>query len=267
MRIFRYPGGKSRLTDIIIKYLEPYIVETNRFHDVFVGGGSVLLAVAEKFPDVKLYANDYDPHMGAFWKLIARGSDAHLKTFFKLLQRKPTVKMFTRMRQTQPKGLVQKAYYAIFFNRCTFSGISTAGPIGGLKQRSKWSVDCRYNHQTLKQECSKAIDCMRGRLRVKSEHFSEYLDRYCRHKACFYLDPPYFKKGRALYPVHMQVEEHEQLAKMLKRVKRWVLSYDQCEEIESLYKFASIQTLEVAYSINGVKSQWAKKDELVISRT
>lgn len=266
MKIFRYPGGKSRLTDIIVKYLEPHILATNVFHDVFVGGGSILSAVAQRFPDIKLYANDYDPNIGAFWKLIARGSDDQLAVFMKLLNRTPTIKMFNRLRQKKPNSLVHKAYHAIFFNRCTFSGIATAGPIGGAQQLSKWTVDCRYNPQTLKRECLRAVDCMRGRLMVRSEHFSDYLKRYEKQKACFYLDPPYFKKGRELYPVHMQGEEHKQLAMILKKIKRWVLSYDQCEEIESLYKFASIQTLAVAYSINGVKSKWANKNELIINR-
>ena len=50
-----------------------------------------------------------------------------------------------------------------------------------------------------------------------------------------YLDPPYIEQGWQLYREIMTDGAHERLAAVLRRVPRWVLSYDLCPDVERLY--------------------------------
>jgi DNA adenine methylase len=209
--IFRYPGGKNRLAETICEKLDPMLRRDDRFYDVFTGGGSIALYIAEKYPNAKITMNDLDRNIFAFWSIVAEHDD-RIYDLFKLMRRKPTVGLFTKMRKKDPIGMIEQAYYAIFFNRCTFSGIYTSGPIGGYEQKSDWKIYCRYNYKTLKRDMLHARELLAGRTTVTNLHFVDVL----RNKGVFYLDPPYYTMGDTLYPTKMTHEEHINLADILR---------------------------------------------------
>jgi DNA adenine methylase len=259
--IFRYPGGKSRLLEEIL----PRITQTDRFCDAFVGGGSVLCAMAERYPSLQLHANDYDKNVAAFWDIIScPGND--VDELLKLVDRKPSIDLFNELRSTGTDGSdrVGRAYHTIFFNRTTFSGISTAGPIGGKGQKSKWAVGCRYNADKIKAGVMALITLMRGRLKTTALHFQNLL-AVVSQDTFVYLDPPYYHKGNILYPVGMSKEEHVTLAEMLVRRRNWLLSYDGCMEIREIYPTSAIIEIETRSSISGSdRKGWAPKTEFLI---
>ena len=79
-------------------------------------------------------------------------------------------------------------------------------------------------------------------------------------RAILYLDPPYFKKGGDLYQCCFNSSDHTRLADMLKDTwHEWVLSYDDCEEIRSLYRWADIQELKQVYTITSEKNKETDK--------
>lgn len=47
---------------------------SENFVDVFVGGGSVALAVADTNPSTQIHMNDKDTRIAAFWKVTASDS-------------------------------------------------------------------------------------------------------------------------------------------------------------------------------------------------
>ena len=106
---FRFPGGKGKLLPILINHIKP----TDKFIDVFVGGGSVLLEVA-KNPKIKLYANDKDYWIYCFWNTII--DIDKLNQLLTLMKQKITLKLFYKLRDTKTKDKIECAYRAIFFN-------------------------------------------------------------------------------------------------------------------------------------------------------
>lgn len=212
------------------------------------------------FPNAKLHANDLDENIFSFWQMTQENEKTK-RDFIKKLKITPTVEMFNTLRAKKPNTLLEKAFHAVFFNRCTFSGISTAGPIGGQQQKSKWGVGCRYNSKILIKKFIALSDLLNGRLKVSNLPFQDYLLNI---EGCLYLDPPYYKQGKELYPVHMNHAEHEQLRDILKEKKNWVLSYDDCKEIRELYQDFKIDEVGARYSINGVKKSWSSKKELIV---
>ena len=82
-----------------------------------------------------------------------------------------------------------------------------------------------------------------------------------------YLDPPYYNKGSALYTEFMQPAEHIKMADVLQKsaVTKWILSYDDCTQVRELYSKNTIIDLAARYCINGKKTSWEKKSELIIT--
>jgi DNA adenine methylase len=259
--IFRYPGAKTKLLKFILPAISPLV--DNVYNEAFVGGGSVLLAVAEKHPGARLRVNDLDPLLSAFWTLLAEGSAEQEEEFIRRIRIPVTVERFYRLRASEPADLVDKAYRALFFNRTTFSGIQHASPIGGRKQKSKWTVDCRYNTEKLVEGYQKMRKLLWGRLEVSCKPVCAFLHDLLPESPC-YLDPPYYVQGKALYPTSMTHEDHADLAQALRPRSNWVLSYDDVPPIRVLYQWANVGAIPVRYSIKGEKKDWASKVELLI---
>lgn len=261
--IFRYPGGKTRLLPILENVIGQVLADGDDFHDVFVGGGSVLVRVAQTHPKSRLFANDLDPLMYAFWKTVV-GDPDDFDDLSARMRVVPTIDQFVELRSQTPETQVDKAYQAVFFNRTTFSGMRRSGPIGGYDTQgeTKWKVSCRYNPNRLVNELRQLRILLLGRLSV----FCEDGSVYTRHTRDYmYLDPPYYAQGKALYPVAMTDEDHTALAAALRHHGRWLLSYDDAPTVRQLYDWAAIAKIPARYSITGSKKEWRGAEELLIS--
>ena len=261
---FRYPGAKNKLIPILDSYINDLKIETyNAFCDAFVGGGSVLLSIAEKYPNIKLYANDKDYGIASFWQIVSSKDTLKLVSLLELMELPVTLEHFNKLRQVAPLTDVEAAYQAIFFNRTTFSGIANSGPIGGKEQKSKYKVDCRYNFIKLKQKMLKCNKLLAGRTEVSNVSFSEY--SVLHSDIPTYVDPPYYIKGDSLYNEKMTPQNHQDLFEILNNKKNWLLSYDDHSFIRNLYKDFTIIDLAARYCINGNKSSWEHKNELIVT--
>ena len=266
MTPFRYPGSKNKLLKTLRVPLDKIIYNGDSFSDAFVGGGSVLLDVATRHPQLKLFANDKDRWVYCFWKLVSRTDRRQLEDLFVLMKSSPTIDLFNELRQPfDDMDEVGCAYRCIFFNRTTFSGIASSGPIGGQAQKSKWTVDCRYNADRLIEKIEACHMLLSGRTTVENCDILEY--KYLTHgTGPVYLDPPYYVKGGSLYNAKMSGLDHKKLADTLLSRDGWVLSYDDCPEIQSLYARKKTSVIvPVRYCINGEKSDWKSTGELIIT--
>ena len=146
--VFRYPGGKTKLTKNILlemnnmfdgEFLEDDTPNFT-FVDVFVGGGAVALGVANEYPTVDIVINDLDEWMYCFWKELCSGNTQKLR-YAITDHNPPNVKDFKHWRNKISNGDKltdsEKAFLALFFNRTAFSGIFKSGPIGGFEQTGK----------------------------------------------------------------------------------------------------------------------------------
>lgn len=255
--LFRYPGGKGREASRIIEKVRE--VNGGAFPDVyaepFVGGGSVALAFAERNKSTPLFSekatlhlNDSDWWIASFWLVVSGRHEAAYQYLRRKVLKPIDIEVFRARRekykpQDWPRkhcGRVEAAYNALFFNRTTFSGILSSGPIGGgLKKGARnsmeYPVNCRWNPERLLKELDTARGLLRGRTTVYCEDWAVFLSRVPAN-AFLYLDPPYFKAGSALYPQPWNIETHTALRDRLStQPEHWLLSYDENEEIRKLY--------------------------------
>lgn len=260
---FRYPGGKGKMLPLLMEYIDNIHKDTHPFCDAFVGGGSVALEVAAKYPKSHIYLNDKDYWMYSFWEVVAGKETNKLPDLLKLIDQPVTLEQFYKLKEEVTTDKLQCAYKAIFLNRTTFSGIFKSGPIGGKDQKSQYTVDCRYNAAKIKKKILACNKLLQGRTIVSNNDIIEcFKAQDC--NTTIYLDPPYYKQGQALYSEFMTPDEHIKMASVLQQKTKWILSYDDCPEIRKLYKKNHIIDLAARYCINGKKNTWEKKNELII---
>lgn len=266
IKIFRYPGSKAKLLPGILPAIEKLLQTRSTFCDAFVGGGSVLIRIAQLYPDIKLMCNDKDDFVFSFWKIMADGTDADIKALQTLISQTPTIKLFYELRQTEPQSIVEAAYRAIFFNRCSYTGDMrrSSSPQGGRKQLSQYTIGCRYNAPKLIKQIDTIHQLLAGRLVASNQDINDYEVLRDPNIGC-YLDPPYVKMGHQLYNFSMKLAEYQQLAANLKNTSNWVLSLDNCEEVREMYQWANIDYIDVSYCIRGSKINWHKTKEVLIT--
>lgn len=261
---FRYPGSKNKILSNISPYIDKFLIGKKSFCDAFVGGGSVLLDVARRYSTIELFINDKDYWLFCFWNIVSINDKYKLDALLHLIEQRPTIDLFYNLRTEKTMDEVRCAYKAIFFNRTTFSGIFKSGPIGGKEQKSKYTVDCRYNISKIKNKIIECNKLLRNRTFVENKDFLNYVILK-NEDVPVYLDPPYVRAGKMLYSEFMSAEEHVQLSKMLLSRKNWVLSYDNDPLIRDLYSTCHISDIASRYCITGVKENWSRKSEIIIT--
>lgn len=269
--IMRFPGSKAKMLPSISSYIDALLVNKKLFIDAFIGGGSITLYVANKYPELLLFANDKDYTIYSFWKIVGGSDFNKLQELLRMMAQPATIEQFYKLASAPIKTDIDAAYSAIFFNRTCFSGIVKrdinnkviSSPIGGKNQLSKYSVNCRYNYDKLKQKILLINKLLAGRFTISNLDVNDYISSLDKGSP-IYLDPPYKNKGHQLYNIYMNLNEHEHLANLLQSKTNWVLQYDDCDEIRKFYSKNQIINLNARYSITGAKSNWINKNELII---
>lgn len=277
---FRYPGGKVKIAEPIVAAIKDQVgfksifseTTMNRFVDVFVGGGSVTMAVANEYPAVDLSLNDLDDWIFSFWQSMIDSQEFQRLLSYISKYQNPTIEDFNILRKSADRaGLMYgyRGFLGLFFNRTTFSGIFRSGPIGGADQSGNYKVDCRYNAERLREMLFAIRDDFAGRqIEVTKQDFRTVLRKYQDSEdVLLYLDPPYMKQGYQLYNEFMEESDYVEMADILKNCKcKWVLSHDDYKPFVQLFEgWTNIKSIEgVAYTINSIEGK--RKTELIITK-
>ncbi len=269
----RYPGSKQR----IVGYLEHILAHNSIVPEIivepFVGGGSVFLTFLLHGLTDKALIADKDRLIYCFWKTVLNDPH-HLIRFVRNV--KVTVENYFRYKavaKSKERNVRILAEACLFLNRTSFSGILTAdsGPIGGRKQESEYKIDCRFNRELLSEKID-YISSFKKRVELKSYSWKKTInyakDKYPRPSTVFYyLDPPFFKKGKKLYWEYFELPEHRDLSFFLHSFDaNWILSYDRANEIMELYDNQRYKPLhiDVPYTINS-RSKRIQKEIIITS--
>lgn len=218
----------------------------------FAGGAGASLSLLYLEETHEIYVNDADLSIhDLWWTLINRP-----KLFITMLT-KTRVSMAEWRRQrdvyreTGRLSRLRRGFSAFYLNRCNRSGIIVrGGPIGGVDQKGKWKLDARFNKAELRRRCEKVAQ-YRDRVHVSSRDGIEFIDSLDAMSTFFFIDPPYFVKGKTLYMNALDEEYHVALAARLKSMTdaAWVLTYDDCPEIRRMYRgWATIRPFSLRYA-------------------
>ena len=245
-------GNKTAILHILYAL---FPIQYGRFVDVFGGSGSVLLGNPE-ICSFEVY-NDFDRNLAnlfrcmkertmavirelGFCHLNSREDFIAIRRFFeneqfddkylsdelrltKILFSPPEAKELTEMRKRITADYdVRRA--AMFLKLLRFS-YSSSG-----KSYASQPFDIRKLFGLISQLQNRMANVV-----VENQDFETLIKHYDRPDAFFYLDPPYFST-EDMYEVGFGWNDHVRLRDTLKNIKgRFLLSYNDCNEIRELY--------------------------------
>lgn len=258
----RYPGGKTRackiLDDIISRMFNNCDIKT--IISPFLGGGSVEFYMQNKY-NCDIICNDKFTPLYIFWDTCRHPVDKQnmIDELYKLCG-KVDLDFFNKCRHELLQNDIDKTKIATNYftiNRCSFSGATMSGGYSSQANTgrfTKTSVDRIYNLNLDKFE-------------IYNEDFSTFIPRYKDMKnTIFFIDPPYLleKKNNKLYGNNGDMHEtfdHIKLCNILKKLNcDWILTYNNSDNIRTLYKNFKIIDAEWAYGMNKSK----KSSEIII---
>lgn len=246
----RYPGGKNKLAAFIAQVCKDNNIN-GHYVEPYSGGASVaLFLLLEGFVD-HVTINDMDRSLYAFWYSILNHSDE----FIDRIKKTPiTIEEWLQQREIQKHkkdiDLFDLGFSTFYLNRTNRSGIITAGVIGGQKQAGNYLMDCRFNKDGLikriRRIANRAEDITLHNLDalVLMETIDSPVDN-----TLVYFDPPYYNKASSLYMNHYDPLDHIGVRDGIAKLPYlWVVSYDNTEEISSLYSDFTIKEFEFKHT-------------------
>ena len=170
---------------------------------------------------------------------------------------------------------IELAFATFYLNRTNRSGIMKAGPIGGYDQLGKYLIDARFNKSKLIEKILK-IAQYKEKIKLYNYEIREFIIRVLSQytsNSFIYFDPPYFKKGKELYKNFFDTKDHTDINGLIRELRiPWMITYDDVEEIASMYQDYFIKRFDINYSVanKGRKSEiialstdfWPNKSEL-----
>ena len=265
----RYPGGKARIAPFLADLIDLNNLRGGAYFEPYAGGAGAALALLDSGAVSKIFINDIDPRIHAFWKAVLDESDRLIDSIFDV---ELSLDEWKRQRQIceHPKGAssFDLGFSAFYMNRCNRSGIIVgAGPIGGYQQQGKWKLDVRFNREGLAERILE-IQKRRSAIHISSTDAIDFLKKSLprgnkRKEAFVYLDPPYVAEGGRLYHNVYQSNDHRKVANYVRKQKtlHWVMSYDYHPLIRELYSDQCVSGLPVLYSLQKKRTE----SELIIT--
>lgn len=250
----RYPGGKSKLIDYVYSKLN--LNKTDIFVESFAGGASVGLSLLEVGIINKLILNDLDFGIYSLFSTIKNNPD---KLTEKINNHIPTHKDYFKAQELIKANYngcneFESAWSLLVVNRLAYSGICKANPLGG-RNGSLDNLLIRWNPKTLTKRINK-INKMSDKITVLNVDACELIEEmYWNEQSTIFIDPPYFNKGKDLYNLYFNKEDHIRLNVLLDNLHQGmpgadiILTYDNSEFIEQLYCYPKIENINRVYTI------------------
>ncbi len=228
----RYPGGKNRAIKFIYSFIPVY--ET-KLCSPFLGGGSIELACTTR---MHVYGSDVFNPLVDFWQELIDDPEllaCHVEHYYPLSREE-----FYRLQKSyiHLESKIDRAAAFFVLNRSSFSGTTLSGGMSPGHPRFTKSAIERirlFKVRNFEVECS------------------DFRDAIYKHGDAFlYLDPPYVN-GQKLYGIKGDTHRgfnHHELADILNKRERWIMSYNDCSTIRNLYPNNPIISVEWVYGMS-----------------
>lgn len=258
----RYPGGKSCLTQFITEVARNNELIGGRYMELYAGGaGAALNLLYDKIFN-SIHINDYDYAIYSFWYAVKNQTE----DLINLIEKTPiTLAEWHRQKEIFDKGRENEqldlGLATFFLNRTNRSGIIfKAGPIGGFSQTGNYLIDVRFNKKNLIERIEK-IGNYADQIHLTNQDATEIIRNIGDYtddisQTFLYLDPPYYNKGKQLYLNNYEHIGHEGLAQQVSTLPddlRWLISYDNVDQIKSMYDRYRMSTFDLNYTLQSKK--------------
>jgi DNA adenine methylase len=258
----RYPGGKSRAIAKILEQLPESFLE---FREPFVGGGSVFVAIKQKFPAVEVWINDLNFDLYCFWKIAQSNTKEFAGEITKIKnETKNGRALFEEFRSSLNNDLsdFERAVRFFVLNRISFSGTVDSGGY------SEAAYHARFTHSSISRLLS--LETVLQDVKITNLDYRDVIHE-SGNNVLIFLDPPYLAATQSrLYgkngDLHLGFEHAEFSNEMEKCQHNWLITYDDSAEIRQNFSHANLYEWELQYGMNNYKQgNAAKGKELFIT--
>lgn len=243
-----YVGGKKQLARLIAERIAQ--IPHGLYGEVFVGMAGVFFK-RQVAPKVEVI-NDLNRDVATFFRVLQN----HYQALMDMLKWQLTSRdEFERLNAQDPERLtdLQRAARFLYVQRNGFGG-KVAGRTFGLAT----TVPARFDVTKIGPVLAAAHERLAG-VWIECLPWEDFLDRWDRPQALFYLDPPYRGSehiyGRDLF----DAADYERLAARLKRLRgRFIMTVNDAPELREAFAAFPIEPADVRYMVSGKGGQPAR---------
>ena len=247
----RYPGGKSRACTKMDPYI-PDLRDYKEYREPFLGGGSVAIHIAKKYPHLNIWVNDLYQPLVNFWQQLQDRGDILKDTLVDLKTSNNTPELakelFLQSKEKvndQTLSAIDRAVHFYVVNKCSFSG---------LTESSSFSAQASSNNFTLR-----GIEKLPGYSKIISDWKITnltYEQLLTDDKDTFtYLDPPY-EIGSNLYGRRGSMHkgfDHDTFAGDCDRfIGHQLISYNSSQLIKDRFTDWNAAEFDLTYTMRSV---------------
>lgn len=251
----RYPGGKQKAIPQIAHYLPPKFKE---FREPFVGGGSVFFHILQKHSSMPCWVNDRNPELYYFWHQVTTNLPELVESVYQVKKQTTDGRALFKSLASADTSIMSPLERAVRFfvlNRITFSGTIESGGYSAA------SFKGRFTDSSIERLA--ALDGCFINTRVTNFDYRVLLTEPGEDVFIF-LDPPYLSKTQSkLYGRKGDLHtcfDHSRFAKLMAECShKWLITYDNCEQVQRSFSFAYIYEWELQYGMNNYKQKKADK--------
>ena len=270
----RYPGGKSRAC-IKMECYFPDLRNYREYREPFIGGGSVALFIAKKYPSISIWVNDLYEPLYNFWSVLQSDGQELSNTLNDIKNNNPDPSIdqikFVKTKKEEDKNYDETPIYpakklfidsiniindsnqsnfdkAVAFyivNKCSFSGLTENSSFSKQASISNFS----FNGIEKLPHYSKLIE----NWKITNLSYEELLTNW--RDAFVYLDPPYDIKDN-IYgrkgSLH-KVFDHDNFAKQCDQFAcDQLISYNSDQLVRDRFKDWNAGEFDLTYTMRSV---------------
>lgn len=236
-----YIGGKRNLSQRLVAMISA--TPHDLYAEPFVGMGGVFLRRTHR-PKVEVI-NDWSTDVANLFRILQRHYQAFLDELkFKLHSRAD----FERLMQTDPSTLtdLERAARFLHVQRMAFGG-KVAGRSFGVTRTGPARFDLTKLVPLLEDLHERLAGVVIERL-----PFADFIERYDRPGALFFLDPPYYGCEGDYGPGMFGVEDFDRIRGLLERLKgRFILTINDRPETRAMFAGFTIEPVQLSYRVSG----------------
>lgn len=258
----KWVGGKQKFVDEIIKMF-PENIKT--YHEPFLGGGSVLLALLSSDIECEKYrANDINKHLIQTYIDVRDNVDNVIEELKKLKNDKELFYVYrARFNQLKKDGVFNMETSALFIclNKTCFRGLYREGPNGLNSPYGHYKYTSFYDEDALKS-ISKLIQHVEF-TSMSYEAFLTNVDQ----QDFVYLDPPYAPETKISFTKYNASDflDHDGFFEFTKKLSRFLMSNSAVDTVTNAFPEDQITIITCRRSINS-KHPGATAKEVLIKR-
>jgi len=270
----QWVGGKGRLLERIHNHLPE---EYNNYHELFLGGGSLLLSLQPK----KAFCYELNENLCDLYDNIKNKSKLLCKDLIKL--EKEYIKLDTKEKRKEyyldirkkfnkEEDKFMKSVFFKFLNKTCFNAIYRENRKGEFNVPFGTGRDPTICDEENILELSKYLN--ENEIQIHNEDFEKSLENI-KENDFVYLDPPYYPLKDNSFTGYTKLgfvqEDHDRLIRFCKKLNemnvKFILSNSNCDFIKNSFQEDpyTIEEMSIARTLNSKKDKRSKsKCEIIV---